>query len=423
MPKLTKRIAETAPVKSTAYFVWCSDLPGFGVRLHPTGKRVYYADYRNKAGARKRMSLGTHGKITTEEARKLAVATLGEVVWGADPAEERATRRSSLTVSELCDNYLEAAERGLIMGKRGLPKKPSTLVTDRSRIDRHIKPLLGTRLAIDVTQSDVSRFVRDVTVGKTSLVAKTKKLRGKSVVEGGAGAASRTAGLLGSIFSFAISENIRTDNPVRGVKLQSDKQRNRRLTAAEYKALGAALADAAEIEPPQAIAAIWLLALTGCRRGEVEVLKWSEVDKPGNCFRLADSKEGASVRPVGRPAFDALDGLSDEGRFVLPAGRGETGFYGGLPGAIKRIMKAAGLNDVTAHTLRHSYASVAGDIGYSDNTIGALLGHAGTTITSRYVHRLDAVLVAAANKVAGEVWRQMTGKSGKVVELHRRASA
>ncbi|MBN8978040.1 MAG: integrase arm-type DNA-binding domain-containing protein [Rhizobiales bacterium] len=422
MAKLTKRYVDALSAGEPDYFVWDDDISGFGIRVWPSGKKNFVAQYR-AGGRTRRVKIGNYGALTVEEARKQAKIVLGDVARGEDPAEDKATRRKSLTVSDLCDNYLEAAERGLIMGKRGLPKKASTLVTDRSRIDRHIKPLLGTRLAIDITQSDVSRFVRDVTVGKTSLVAKTKKLRGKSVVEGGAGAASRTAGLLGSIFSFAISENIRPDNPVRGVKLQADKQRDRRLTAAEYKALGSTLTDTAEIEPPQAIAAIWLLALTGCRRGEIEALKWSEVDKPGSCFRLADSKEGASVRPVGRPAFDVLDGLSSDGRFVLPAGRGETGFYGGLPGAIKRIMKAAGLNEVTAHTLRHSYASVAGDLGYSDNTIGALLGHAGTTITSRYVHRLDTVLVAAANKVAGEVWRQMTGKGGKVIELPGRASA
>ena len=77
MPRLTKRIVDAAPAKSAAYFLWCSELPGFGVRIFPTGKQVFYADYRNADGARKRMSIGAHGKITTEEARKLAIAILG----------------------------------------------------------------------------------------------------------------------------------------------------------------------------------------------------------------------------------------------------------------------------------------------------------------------------------------------------------
>ena len=123
MPRLTKRHVDGAPSRDTPYFLWCSELPGFGVRVFPTGKRVYYADYYNSGGTRKRMSIGAHGKITTEEARKLAIAILGAVVKGDDPAEERATGRKSITVRELCD--LAAAERGLIMGKRVCPRRPA----------------------------------------------------------------------------------------------------------------------------------------------------------------------------------------------------------------------------------------------------------------------------------------------------------
>ena len=79
--------------------MWCSELPGFGVRVLPTGKQVYYADYRNAGGLRRRMIIGPHGKITTEEARRLAIAILGAVVKGDDPAEERATNRKSITVT------------------------------------------------------------------------------------------------------------------------------------------------------------------------------------------------------------------------------------------------------------------------------------------------------------------------------------
>ncbi|MBI5112276.1 MAG: integrase arm-type DNA-binding domain-containing protein [Rhodovulum sp.] len=100
MPKLTKSIVDAAELKDGPYFIWCSELPGFGVRVFPSGKRVYYADYRNKAGVRKRMSLGPHGKLTTEAARKLAVITLGGVLKGEDPAEERSTRRNSLTTAD-----------------------------------------------------------------------------------------------------------------------------------------------------------------------------------------------------------------------------------------------------------------------------------------------------------------------------------
>ncbi|MDT8277667.1 tyrosine-type recombinase/integrase [Roseomonas mucosa] len=412
MPKLTKRIVDTAELREQPYFIWCSELAGFGVRVFASGKRVYYADYRPKVGSRKRMSLGQHGKITTEEARRLAVITLGSVLQGEDPAEERATRRKAMTVRDLCTRYLEAAGKGLILGKRGVAKKASTLVTDHSRIDRHILPLLGNRKVADLTRADVTRFMRDVAAGKTAVVEKTGKLRGKAIVEGGRGASARTMGLLGGILSFAVSEGVIPANPVHGVKRPADQKKKVRLTPDTYRQLGMALERLeAEAGNASAITAVWLLALTGCRKAEVENLRWSEVDAAGQALRLEDSKEGASVRPIGQAALDVLEriGAEERGLFVCPGGRANTP-YGGLPGAWRRLTEAAGLSGITLHTLRHSFASTAGDLGYSEPTIGALIGHSSGTVTSRYVHHLDAVLIAAANKVAEEVRRQMVGQ-------------
>jgi integrase len=413
MPKLTKRTVDSAAVKKKPYFIWCSDLPGFGVRVFPSKKRVYYADYRNKSGGRKRMSIGHHGELTTEEARKLAIATLGDVIKGEDPALDRLTRRNSLTISALCDRYVVAAERGLIMGKRNLPKKQSTLYSDRGRIERHIKPLLGDKLVRDLVQSDVNRFIRDVTIGKTARVVKTDKKRGKAVVEGGAGTAARTAGLLGGILSFAVSEGIIPFNPGRGAKRQADGSRTRRLTSEEYRRLGKALKaarDEGDIE--QGLNGIWLLALTGCRLGEIENLRWTEVDAAGGCFRLKDSKEGASVRPIGKPAFEIIAKAErrKNGAFVLPAARSD-GPYGGMARAMDRIIERVGLDDVTAHTFRHSYASIAGDLGFSDSTIETLIGHVAGTVTSKYIHRLDTVLVSAADSVSRAIQGFMLGKT------------
>jgi integrase len=402
MPKLTKRIVDDAIPHESPYFLWCSELPGFGVRVFPTGKRIYYADYRNTEGTRRRMSLGHHGKLTTEEARKEAMKTLGGVLRGEDPVEERTTRRSSLTVAELCDLYVRAAEAGLVMGKGRRPKKASTLATDRGRIDRHIKPLLGRKLVRDLKQADINKFIRDVTAGKTAVVEKTGRKRGKAIVEGGAGTAARTAGLLGGILSYAVSEGTIPFNPAQGVKRPADGRRAKRLDHKEFRQLGKALQAASEeLETEQVVQGVWLLALTGCRLGEIETLKWSEVDPGHGCFRLVDSKEGASVRPVGHAAFDVLREINKRKGcpFVLPAARSD-GHFGGMPSGFERIAMRAKLTDVTPHTLRHSFASVAGDLGYSESTIGALLGHAAGTVTSRYVHHLDSVLIAAADRVA-----------------------
>ncbi|HXZ16404.1 MAG TPA: tyrosine-type recombinase/integrase, partial [Roseiarcus sp.] len=338
---------------------------------------------------------------------------LGEVARGEDPADERIHRRKSMTVKELCDQYIGAAEQGLILGKGNRPKKPSTLCTDRSRIEGHIVPLLGSKLVIDLTTPDINRFLREVAGGKTAKTERTKKLRGKSVVRGGLGTASRTTGLLGGILSYAVSEGILEANAARGVKRPADNRRLRRLTPEEYRRLGVALLEAKAVgEIDQVIDGSWLLVLSGCRLGEIVNLKWSEIDAKGRCLRLSDSKEGATVRPAGQVLIDYIATIKrpEDCSIVLsPVRSGKV--FGALAKGWKRVAKKAGLKDVTPHTLRHSFASVAGDLGYTEPTIAALLGHAAGSVTSRYVHHLDSVLVAAADRVAEEILRMMTPKN------------
>jgi len=136
------------------------------------------------------------------------------------------------------------------------------------------------------------------------------------------------------------------------------------------------------------------------------------MDSAAQCLRLADSKEGASVRPVGKVVLEVLGEPSSDAAFVL-AGARKAESFGGLPRAWQRIVKRAGLVGVTSHTLRHSFASVAGDLGYSEPTIGAILGHAAGSVTSRYIHHLDEVLVAATDRVSGTVAAMMFEHAAK----------
>jgi integrase len=147
-------------------------------------------------------------------------------------------------------------------------------------------------------------------------------------------------------------------------------------------------------------------------------LHWSEVDEPGRAFRLTDSKEGASVRPIGGPVFAVLAQLERQpgSQWVLPGERRDLP-YGGLKRVWRGLLQRAGLTGVTLHTLRHSFASVAADLGYAEATIGALLGHASGTVTGRYTHVLDAVLIAAADRVATTVQGYMTGE-GQLNRAH-----
>lgn len=417
MPRLTKRIVEAAEARPKPYFVWDSETHGFGIRVFPSGRVIYYIDYRPKSGARKRMKLGPHGVITCEDARKLAIATLGDVIKGGDPLEDQRSQRAAMTVAQLCDRYLADWDIGLVRGKGGRPKKASNRSVDEGRIVRHIKPLLGNRRVADLKTSDIAKFQSDVASGKTRAVIKTERKRGKAIVEGGAGTAKRTLGLLGGIFSHAKDIGVLEVNPAHGVRRMADGVRDRRLSPDEYRALGAALAQAeAADEAWQVVAGVRLLALTGCRLGEIQTLRWREVDHASRCLRLTDTKEGKSTRPCGEAVFDVLDALprEDGQPYVLPGLR-KSGAFAGLAHAVERMATHAKLRGVTAHVLRHSFASTAGDMGMSIPTIGALLGHASGGVTSRYIHQLDAVLVAAADKVAAEVLAQMTGEGGAII--------
>lgn len=411
--KLNKTVLDAAELRDKAYFMWCSDLAGFGARVFPTGKKTFYVDYYNQAGQRKRMSLGGFGKLTVEEARKMARIHLGDALKGEDPALERKTRRASLTISELCDQYLEAAGKGLILGRGGKPKKKASIDTDRSMTNAHVKPLLGNKLVIDLKRADIVKFIRDVTAGKTAK-AKTPSgnLRGMVRVSGGAGSATRTVASLGAILTYAVSEGIIDVNPTFGVKKPAIGKRDRRLSPDEYAVFGRTLHefDQDEAKAWQGAAALRLAALTGCRIGEIENLKWSEVDLENSLLVLDDTKTGKSIRPLGSPARLLLEGLPRDpvNPYVLPAPTLEGRPFAGIKRFYRGLFAAAGFDDVTPHVLRHSFASVGADIGFSDSTIGAILGHTGGGITSRYTHRLDSVLVAAADKIGEEIDRQMT---------------
>jgi integrase len=204
----------------------------------------------------------------------------------------------------------------------------------------------------------------------------------------------------------------------------ADGKRERRLSEEEYAALGKALREAgAQDIWPAAVAVARFLALSGWRSGEALALQWSEVDLARRTAILSDSKTGRSMRPLSHAACDVLKGLSRSEGLVFPPTRGE-GRMTGFRKLWDRIAKLGDLPaDITPHVLRHSFASLAADIGYSEPTIAALVGHKGHTITSRYVHSADAVLLAAADAVARHMAELMgEARASDVVQLHRAAA-
>jgi integrase len=414
MTKLSKRIVDATEVREKDYVIWDDELPGFGLRVFTSGKRSYLIQYRS-AGRSRRYTIGQHGVWTPELARKEARIQLGRVAQGDNPAEERLLDHRAITVKELCDLYFTDLKAGLILGKGGRPKKASTIVTDTGRINRHIVPLIGARRVKDLVKADINKVLKDIMAGKTRASVKTKKLRGKAIVRGGAGTATRTVGLLGGILTYAVEAGIIETNPAHGVRKPKDNVRIRRLTEAEYRTLGEILRKAAEDEKFEiSVDIIRQIALTGCRRTEMIRLQWIEADTGASCLRLIDSKEGASIRPIGLPVVEYLERrrTASAGTYVFP-GQGDDNAFGSFPNHWKKIFGDTPLSDITPHVLRHSFASIANDLGFTEVTIAALVGHAKGSVTSKYIHMLDTALIMAADTISGYIQGLLEGKEFK----------
>ncbi|MBV7255868.1 site-specific integrase [Pacificimonas sp. WHA3] len=414
MPKLTKRVIDALETRKKDYVVWDDELPGFGIRVFASGRRSYLIQYRAN-GRSRRYTIGIHGVWTPETARREARIQLGKVAQGDNPAEERLVERNAITVEELSAQYVDAMHAGLILGKGGRPKKPDTIYTDIGRINGHIVPLIGKRRVQDLTKANVTKMMNDIISGKTKAVRKTAKKRGKSILRGGRGTASRCVGLVGSMLTYAISMGIIEQNVAHGIRKPKDRVRDRRLSSSEFKTLGEILTKAEQtVELAPTVAITRLLALTGCRRSEIIKLKWREVDFEHSCLRLADSKEGASVRPVGLPVIEILEKRREKtpGEFVFPGTRGAE-IFGSFPNHWNRMFSSSELADFTAHVLRHSFASLANDLGFTESTVAALVGHSTNSVTSKYIHSLDSVLITAADTVAGYVKGLLEGMEFK----------
>lgn len=424
MTKITKRLIDALRPGDSDLVVWDDALPGFGVRLKPSGKGAYVIQYRNAERRSRRYTVGKIGVLTPDEARQAARALLSAVATKkADPAGDRDNVRATPTVAELVDLYLKD-------GPAAKPtKKASSWATDASNLRRHVVPLLGRRRVSTLGKPDIQRFQRDVTDGKSAADEKTGRKRGRAIVEGGPGTAARATVVLGAMLQWAVSQGYCTENPAKGVKLNKLQHRERFLSMAELTKLGEALA-AAEKQGVnrRSLAALRLLLLTGCRKNEILSLRWEYVDFERGALRLPDSKTGAKVVPLGEPALAVLKGLksadaksrdSNEPTFVFPATRGK-GHHVGLPAVWRKVTKAAGLRDVRIHDLRHGFASVAVAGGSSLYIVGKVLGHTQAATTERYAHLEIDPMRALVNRVSGRIAGAIDGRTpAKIVRLRR----
>jgi integrase len=255
-----------------------------------------------------------------------------------------------------------------------------------------------------IGRTDVERMRNAVTAGKTAQkIEDGEKRPSGSMAKGGKGVAAQCVTLVSAIFAFAIERGLCAENPAWGVKKAPVRKVERFLSETEIARLAAALdVEAQQTGNPYPSAAIKLLLLTGCRRGEIVNLRWEHVDFEHECLRLPDSKTGAKVVYLNAPAralLQELPRMAGNPR-VIPGVKAESA-SAAIDNVWPSVRKAAGLADVRLHDLRHSFASVGAAGGLSLPIIGALLGHKHATTTARYAH-LSADPLRAANEAVGE---------------------
>ena len=405
MQKISKRMLDALRPDQGGkdLFAWDSGdgaLKGFGVRVKPSGAASYLIQYRTREGRTRRLTLGHVGVLSVDEARSEAREKLAAVAKGGDPSGERHRIRRAITVAELCDLYLSEARFRI---------KASTLTMDRSRIETHVKPLLGNQSVVSLTSGDIERMQLDIAAGKTAK-PRSPKTRG-GVARGGPVVASRTVGMLVTILEFARRRKVIGENPAQDVRKLPEGKQTRFLKVEEVAVLGEVLNhDERFGKAGIGHAAIRFILLTGLRRMEALALPWAWVDQSSHCLRFGDTKTGEQFRAIGGVAFSLLNRLktSDGSRWVFPAENGDNHFVG-LPKLLGRICFQARLQGVTIHVLRHSFAAMAADMGYSELIIAGLLGHSVAGVTARYAHVPDRALIAAADHVSQRIAAALDG--------------
>ncbi|MFT5944947.1 MAG: integrase [Yoonia sp.] len=374
MPKITKRIVESSPIKERDYFIWDDEVKGFAIRILPSGTRMYQIQYR-KGGRTRRASIGRHGVLTADQARMQAKVILGRVACGENPVEEISQHRRASTISALCDRFynVHVVERC----------KPTTQKEYRRCLDIFVKTAIGSFKVVDVERKDIAALHHNL---------KDKPYQ-----------ANRVLGVLSKMFNLAEVWGLRPDgsNPCRHVPKFKEMKRERYLSQAELARLGATLEMCLRdgSESPFSIACYRLLILTGCRLGEIQKLKWEFITDKG--MELPDTKTGARRIPLPLSARSVLAIVPRyAGNPYVICGTVDGQFLTDLQHPWQRIRAKADLEGVRIHDLRHTYASNAVSSGMAIQMVGRLLGHTQLQTTMRYAHLADDPVREAAEENA-----------------------
>ena len=374
-PVLCARAVDALRPAARDYVVWDRELAGFGVRVYPTGRKVWVVQSRGGGGPR-RLTLGVHGEVSAADARERARAAIRAIKTGGDPAAPAA----GPSVADLAARYLA--------GHVAASCNAHTASIYRGSLENHILPALGALPLAEIGRQDVA--------------ALHHRLRATPR------AANRALAILRKMFALAEDWGMAPEgsNPCTGVRKYRERRRERFLSGAEYRRLGAALA-AAEAEgwaSPGAVAALRLIMLTGCRSGEILALRWDDIDRGAGELRLRQAKTGPRMVPL-TPTVEAVLAAipRPQGNPWVIAGRRRGARLASLTAEWYRIRARAGLDDLRIHDLRHSYATRALSSGESLAMIGRLLGHSDIASTLRYAHHASGAERRSAARIGASI--------------------
>jgi integrase len=386
MQKLTKRFVESIapdPVKTLKF--WDAELKGFGLIILPSGRRTYCIEYRNADRIKRRLKIGVHGVITTEEARDLAKKGLGQVAHGEDPAEDKKQVNNLVTMEELANNYLD---------RHGYKKRPKSLYEDQKLLQNIILPALGRLKVIYITRRELEALHKHYQDTPYQ--------------------ANRALSLLSKMFNLAISWGWRDDNPAANIQKYQEEKRDRWLNQEELDRLWEVL----ERHSDHMTAYVFkFLILTGARKGEALGATWDQFDlekgvwtKPSH---LTKQKKKEHL-PLSEKAVEVLQiakKRAPKGSIYVFPGRIEGKPLKEIKTFWKTALKEAKLENIRIHDLRHTHASHLVSSGLSLSIVGKLLGHTQASTTQRYAHLADAPLRHAAELFGSKVGNKLPLKS------------
>lgn len=359
--KFTKKFIDDLKVTGKDYFLWDTELPGFGIKVSSAGRKTFVLQYRDSNKNTKRISLGVYPALHPQVAKEKALVTWSDIHKGIDPS--RKSPAGVLLFKELWEDY-----------KNHLKDKQASLktLTIIDHIEKHY--------IIKMYDFEVNKITRKV------ILDVLKPLNTKRILR------ASTLAFIKAAFNLGLMSEKTQNNPAQFLKKDVAKKRVRWLSEDESKRL----LDTLENWPKPHIADIYLfLYYTGARSNEVKSLTWDHIDLKNKTWLKPASltkQKSSSYIPLLEKAIEILNRQDKERNLVF-----ETKTY--LMPDWLQITKKAGITDFRIHDLRHNFASMLVSKGVSLEIIGQLLGHSSYQTTKRYAHLSHTALKEALEKL------------------------